>query len=171
MASSSTRWAVEPISSFPTGVRRRRPITTRSARRSEATARISSWASRPRIARTSSCSTPASVNLQAFDLGLLLVLGLLGFGMRRFGLPVLPLILGVILGPRLEEELRKSLQLSDGQLSGLFNEPVAVVVYVIGVIVLAWPLVARLARRSPAVAKAVDGLHDDVTEQEEVGHR
>ena len=116
-----------------------------------------------------------SVNLQAFDLGLLLVLGLLGFGMRRFGLPVLPLILGVILGPRLEEELRKSLQLSDGQLSGLFNEPVAVVVYLIGVVVLAWPLVARLARRSPAVAKAVDGLHDDVTdhsdEKQEVGHR
>ena len=44
-----------------------------------------------------------SVNLQAFDLGILLVLGLLGFLMRRFGLPVLPLILGVILGPRLEE--------------------------------------------------------------------
>ena len=41
-----------------------------------------------------------SVNLQAFDLGILLVLGLLGFLMRRFGLPVLPLVLGVILGPR-----------------------------------------------------------------------
>ena len=33
-----------------------------------------------------------AVNLQAFDLGILLVLGLLGFAMRRFGLPVLPLI-------------------------------------------------------------------------------
>ena len=40
-----------------------------------------------------------SVNLQAFDLAILLVLGLLGFMMRRFGLPVLPLVLGVILGP------------------------------------------------------------------------
>jgi putative tricarboxylic transport membrane protein len=118
-----------------------------------------------------------SVNLQAFDLGLLLVLGLLGFMMRRFGLPVLPLILGVILGPRIEEELRKSLQLSDGQLSGLFNEPVAVVVYVIGVVVLAWPLVARLARRSQAVQTAVDELsegtdHDhDHSESREVSHR
>ena len=59
-----------------------------------------------------------AVNLQAVRPGLLLVLGLLGFMMRRFGLPVLPLILGVILGPRIEEELRKSLQLSDGQLLG-----------------------------------------------------
>ena len=71
-----------------------------------------------------------SVNLQAFDLGILLVLGLLGFMMRRYGLPILPLILGVILGPRLEEQLRTSLQLSDGHVSGLFSEPVAVVVYV-----------------------------------------
>ena len=70
------------------------------------------------------------MNLQAFDLGMLLVLGLLGFMMRRFGLPVLPLILGVILGPAPGEQLRTSLQLSDGDVSGLWSEPVAVVVYV-----------------------------------------
>ena len=40
-----------------------------------------------------------AANLQAFDLFLLLLLGLLGLMMRRFALPVLPLILGVILGP------------------------------------------------------------------------
>ena len=90
-----------------------------------------------------------SVNLQAFDLGILLVLGLLGFLMRRYGLPILPLILGVILGPRLEAELRQSLQLSDGQVSGLLSEPVAVVVYVIVALVLVWPLVRRLGRRTP----------------------
>src|SRR6478752_5298129 len=87
-----------------------------------------------------------SVNLQAFDLGILLVLGLLGFLMRRYGLPILPLILGVILGPRLEAELRQSLQLSDGQVSGLLSEPVAVVVYVIVAVVLVWPLARRLVR-------------------------
>ena len=74
--------------------------------------------------------------------------------MRRFGLPVLPLILGVILGPRLEKQLRTSLQLSDGHVSGLWSEPVAVVVYVVVAVVLAWPLVARLARlRRTAAAR------------------
>jgi putative tricarboxylic transport membrane protein len=87
-----------------------------------------------------------SVNLQAFDLGILLVLGLLGFMMRRYGLPILPLVLGVILGPRLEKQLRTSLQLSEGHVSGLFSEPVALVVYAIVAAVLLWPLVARLAR-------------------------
>ncbi len=41
-----------------------------------------------------------AVNLQPLDLVLLLVFGLMGLMMRRFGLPVLPLIIGVILGPR-----------------------------------------------------------------------
>src|SRR5919112_3098281 len=100
-----------------------------------------------------------SVNLQAFDLGILLVLGLLGFLMRRFGLPVLPLVLGVILGPRLDKELRTSLQLSEGHLSGLLSEPVAVVVYVIVAGVLLWPLLSRVLRRrtSSSVADARSG--------------
>jgi putative tricarboxylic transport membrane protein len=94
-----------------------------------------------------------SVNLQAFDLVLLLVFGALGFMMRRFGLPVLPLILGVILGPRLEDQLRKTLKLSGGDPAGLFNEPIAIVVYVIVGLVLLWPLVFKLIRRiRPATA-------------------
>ena len=102
------------------------------------------------------------MNLQAFDLAILLVLGLLGFMMRRFGLPVLPLILGVILGPRLEKQLRTSLQLSDGHISGLWSEPVAVVVYVIVALVLR-------GRWSTGCAACADGpgapaLSEDDTE-------
>src|SRR4051812_14175791 len=108
-----------------------------------------------------------SVNLQAFDLAILLVLGALGFMMRRYGLPVLPLVLGVILGPRLEKQLRTSLQLSDGHLSGLFSEPVAIVVYVIVAGVLLWPLVNRL-RRTRSEAEEFEASHEV---KEEVGTR
>ena len=104
-----------------------------------------------------------SVNLQAFDLAILLVLGLLGFAMRRFGLPVLPLVIGLILGPRAEEQLRKSLQLSGGEVSGLWSEPVAVVVYVIVAVILAWPLLAKLLRRGgsgPSGGSAAGGTTD-----------
>jgi putative tricarboxylic transport membrane protein len=89
-----------------------------------------------------------SVNLQAFDLVLLLVLGALGFMMRRFGLPVLPLVLGVILGPRLEGQLRKTLQLSAGNPAGLWSEPIAVGIWVIVAIILLWPLLFMLIRRN-----------------------
>ncbi|WP_246262785.1 tripartite tricarboxylate transporter permease [Arthrobacter mobilis] len=89
-----------------------------------------------------------AVNLQAFDLVILLVLGLLGFAMRRYGLPVLPLIIGVILGPRAEEQLRKALQLSGGDVSGLWSEPIAVGVYIVAALVLAWPLLAFVLRKT-----------------------
>jgi putative tricarboxylic transport membrane protein len=85
--------------------------------------------------------------------------------MRRYGLPILPLVLGVILGPRLEKQLRTSLQLSEGHVSGLFSEPVALVVYAIVALVLLWPLVARLTRlarrdrRTPATP-ATDPLEE-----------
>ena len=49
-----------------------------------------------------------AVNAQPLDLLLFLVLGLLGSAMRRFGLPVLPLIIGVILGPIAERQPRMS---------------------------------------------------------------
>ena len=71
-----------------------------------------------------------AVNAQPFDLVLLLVLGALGFAMRRFGLPVLPAIIGVILGPRAELQLRRALQISDGEVSGLFTSPLAIGIYV-----------------------------------------
>ena len=96
-----------------------------------------------------------AVNLQAFDLVILLVLGLLGFAMRRFGLPVLPLIIGLILGPRAEGQLRKALQLSGGDVSGLWSEPVAIVVYVVVAVLLALPLVLALLRRRRPQAAAV----------------
>ncbi len=89
-----------------------------------------------------------AVNLQWFDLALLLFFGLLGLLMRRFGLPTLPLIIGVILGPRLEIQLRQALQLADGSWSALFSEPTAVLVYIIIVLLFAMPLLQRVFRRS-----------------------
>ncbi len=56
--------------------------------------------------------------------------------MRRFGLPVLPLIIGVILGPPLEAQMTEALAISQGDLSTLWGEPVAVVVYVVMAVLL-----------------------------------
>ena len=112
-----------------------------------------------------------AVNGTPFDLILLLALGLLGFVMRRFGLPVLPLIIAVILGPRVELQGRRALQLSGGELSGLFGSidqatgqyvlsPIACTIYVIIVLILAWPLLFPLIRRilPSRAASAVDAM-------------
>ncbi|MFC4336513.1 tripartite tricarboxylate transporter permease [Salininema proteolyticum] len=90
-----------------------------------------------------------AVNAQPFDLFLLLILGLVGLGMRRFGFPVLPLIVGVILGPVAERQARMSLQLSGGDLSGLIGGPVSWALYAVLAVVLVWPLARWLRTRSP----------------------
>lgn len=81
---------------------------------------------------------------------ILLVIGLIGFGMRRYGLPVLPAIIAVILGPSAEQQLRRALQISDGSVTGLVNTPFSVTVYVIVALILAWPLVRKALGRNRA---------------------
>ena len=107
-----------------------------------------------------------AVNGSSFDLILLLALGLLGFVMRRFGLPVLPLIVAVILGPRVELQGRRALQLSSGEWRGLFGStnpatgefelsPIAITAYAIIVLILIWPWLFKAIRRVlPAKAAA-----------------
>ncbi|GAA0274425.1 tripartite tricarboxylate transporter permease [Cryptosporangium japonicum] len=86
-----------------------------------------------------------AVNAQPFDLLLLLVLGLIGFGMRRFGLPILPLIVGVILGPIAERQGRMALQLSGGDPSGLLGGALSYVIYGTIAVILLWPVLRRLS--------------------------
>ncbi len=100
-----------------------------------------------------------AADASSFDLFLLLIIGALGFMMRRYGLPVLPAIIGVILGPFAEEELRQALQISNGDLGGLID-PFAVVVYVIIALVLLWPLAHRFLPRKAVVPVLADAVHE-----------
>ncbi|MEE1740927.1 tripartite tricarboxylate transporter permease [Streptomyces sp. BE147] len=95
-----------------------------------------------------------AVGGESFDLVVLLVIGLIGFGMRRYGLPVLPAVIGVILGPAAEQQLRRALQISDGSVSGLADTPFSVTVYAIVVLIVAWPPVrGRVVRRRAGATK------------------
>jgi putative tricarboxylic transport membrane protein len=88
-----------------------------------------------------------AVNAQVIDLMILLVIGLLGFMMRRYGLPVVPAIIAVILGPRAELQLRRALQISNGEITGLFNTPLSIAIYAVILLVLLWPLIGRFVLR------------------------
>jgi putative tricarboxylic transport membrane protein len=72
--------------------------------------------------------------------------------MRRYGLPVLPAVIGVILGPAAEQQLRRALQISDGSVTGLVNTPFSVAVYAVIVILLAWPLLKKVIVRRRTVS-------------------
>jgi putative tricarboxylic transport membrane protein len=95
-----------------------------------------------------------AVNADPVDLMALLVIGALGFMMRRFGLPVVPLVVAVILLPRAETQMRRALQISDGSISGLFTSPFAIAIYAVVVLILCLPLLRVIRARRAAPQRA-----------------
>jgi putative tricarboxylic transport membrane protein len=81
-----------------------------------------------------------SVNASTVDVMTLVAIGLLGYVMRRYGLPVVPAIIGVILGPEAEARLRQSLQISNGEWSILWSSGFSIGVYTVIALIFGWVL-------------------------------
>ncbi|MEY4652897.1 MAG: hypothetical protein RI884_1478 [Pseudomonadota bacterium] len=75
-----------------------------------------------------------------FDVYVMLVFGILGYGLRQFGYPMAPLVLGIVLGDLLEKNLRRALILSDGDLTTFFTRPISAVVAAMIFGTIAWKL-------------------------------
>lgn len=65
------------------------------------------------------------VNNRLFDVGALIFFGVIGYLMIKFGFPLTPLVLGFILGPLLETNLRRGLMLSQGDFMPFLTSPIA----------------------------------------------
>ncbi|RST46332.1 tripartite tricarboxylate transporter permease [Variovorax sp. DXTD-1] len=79
----------------------------------------------------------------AFDLFLLYGIGLLGVVMRRFDFPTAPVVVGMILGPLAEAQLRNAMSIGEGSASVFFQRPMSITLVVIIVAVLVLPRVAK----------------------------
>ncbi|MER6506951.1 tripartite tricarboxylate transporter permease [Nonomuraea sp. NPDC001636] len=88
-----------------------------------------------------------ALNGTVVDLFVLYVLGLLGFSMRRFGLPVAPAVIGMILGPMAEIQLRRALAIGAGDVSVLVRSPIAAVLLALALLALLTPVLRRLMAR------------------------
>ena len=66
-----------------------------------------------------------------FDIWVMLGFGILGLVLRELDFPMAPLILGVVLGPILDLNLRRGLVLSDGSLLPFFTRPISLVLWAI----------------------------------------
>jgi putative tricarboxylic transport membrane protein len=80
-----------------------------------------------------------------FDVWVMIAFGLIGFLMRETGFPIAPLILGVVLGPILDNNLRRSLSLTQGDPVPFFTRPISAVIAatVLLILILALPPVRR----------------------------
>ncbi len=89
-----------------------------------------------------------------FGMSIAIAVGILGLLFRRYGYPITPLILGVVIGPMAELQLRRAVQISNGDYMTLIEKPFSVVIYlflIFGLVVSKlWP---QIRKRLKATAK------------------
>ena len=87
-----------------------------------------------------------------FDVFVMTVFGALGYLMRKFGYEAAPLVLGFVLGPLLENNLRKSLILSRGDFWIFLERPISLACLVIAATILLAPMLPSFAKKREAIA-------------------
>lgn len=87
-----------------------------------------------------------SIQLNTFDIFVVLAMGLMGYGMRVAGIPAAPFLMGFILGPLMEENLRRAMLLARGDFTVFLVSPIAATCIGLVTIILLWPVLARLRR-------------------------
>jgi putative tricarboxylic transport membrane protein len=89
-----------------------------------------------------------AVNGSYFDVGLMLGFGVLGFLLDRFGMPIGPVVLGLILGGPLEERFIQSMTASNGSWLAFVSRPLAFLLAGIAAILWLWPPISAGLRRN-----------------------
>jgi putative tricarboxylic transport membrane protein len=82
-----------------------------------------------------------SANNSLYGIVMMLLAGVLGFFLKKYGYPIAPLLLAFVLAPTLEKNFRQALQISDGSLWIFFQKPIAAVLVVFLLITVVSPII------------------------------
>ena len=82
-----------------------------------------------------------------FDVGLAVLSGLFGYVLRRFGFPLITVVIGFILGPLAERAFLQSLMISDGSYLIFFTHPITVILMLLTLVALMLPFLSSLRNR------------------------
>ncbi|GLX13231.1 tripartite tricarboxylate transporter TctA [Pseudomonas straminea] len=113
------------------------------------------WALVPAIAIITSIGVYA-VHATAFDLYLMIGIGVAGYILRKMDFPLSAILLGFILGGLMEQNLRRALSISNGELSILFSSPITWGVWALIVAMIALPFYRTWRKRSLRKAEAAN---------------
>jgi putative tricarboxylic transport membrane protein len=102
-----------------------------------------------------------SLNRSAFDLAVVFALGCVGYLMRRYDYPLAPVILGIVLGPLIDNNFRRAMIMTDGNVLTLLTRPLTLAILVIAIAFFILPFAVRLygaarGRRDLAVLAETD---------------
>jgi putative tricarboxylic transport membrane protein len=80
-----------------------------------------------------------SLGMNIWNLYLMLPVGIISYFLIEMGYPIAPLVIGVILGPMADENLRRALMVSQGSFLPVFTRPVSLVLF----LVIVWTVVSQ----------------------------
>ncbi|MBU1351048.1 MAG: tripartite tricarboxylate transporter permease [Gammaproteobacteria bacterium] len=116
--------------------------------------RLPNWILVPGILAVSAVGV-YSVHATTFDLLLMAGFGVAGYLLRKQGMPMAPLILGFVLGDMMEQNLRRALSITNGELGILVESPISISLWIGAIAMVAVPQLLRiLARRKRGAAEA-----------------
>jgi putative tricarboxylic transport membrane protein len=108
--------------------------------------RLPNWVLVPGILAISAVGV-YSVHATTFDLMLMSALGVVGYLLRKQGVPMAPLILGFVLGDMMEQNLRRALSMTNGELGILIESPISKGLWIVAVAMIVVPPLMRLKAR------------------------
>ncbi|MEZ5801700.1 MAG: tripartite tricarboxylate transporter permease [Nitratireductor sp.] len=76
-----------------------------------------------------------------FDLMVMIAFGVGGWVLRKLDVPLVPVIMGVLLGDQMEKNLRRALTISDGDISTLFASPLSIGLWTLAIVGFILPLI------------------------------
>jgi putative tricarboxylic transport membrane protein len=76
-----------------------------------------------------------------FDLIVMVIFGVLGWVLRKLDVPMVPVILGVLLGNLMEANLRRAMTISDGDWTALFASPLSLTLWGIAIVGFVLPII------------------------------
>jgi putative tricarboxylic transport membrane protein len=106
-----------------------------------------------------------TLGFSQFSMLTVLLFGAIGYGMQKFGFPLAPAVLGLVLEPLIENSLRRSMQISGGSLGAFVDGPLAISLTALIVAVLVLPALLtvrqRRGHRLGVVAQALEGPSEE----------
>jgi putative tricarboxylic transport membrane protein len=97
------------------------------------------------------CIGVYSLNNSVFDVGLLMLFGIVGYGFLKWGSEPAPLLLGFVLGPLMEENLRRAMLLSEGDPATFVTRPISaglVLLTAVLLVIVAFPAFTRVREQA-----------------------
>ncbi|MFN7224975.1 MAG: tripartite tricarboxylate transporter permease [Paracoccaceae bacterium] len=101
-----------------------------------------------------------SLTGSSFDMMLMVGFGIMGWLFRKLDIPTVPVILGILLGNAMEDNLRRAMVLSNGDWTYLFSSPIAIGLWIAAIVGFVAPMFLRGVLQKPVVPNTDTGTVD-----------